>query len=66
MSTALVPIGEMNTYLRRYRAALDRENSNAHRHVFWSRPLQKWIIVRRRGDQAEFEFSDECPCDSDD
>lgn len=63
---ASVPIEQMYTQLHRYRAQLDRGNSNSHRHVYWSRPLQKWIIVRRRGNQAEFEFSDECPCDSDD
>lgn len=64
--TNTVPIAQVNTYLAGYRARLEREYSNNRRHVYFSRPLQKYIVVRRRGNLAELEFLDECPCDSDD
>jgi hypothetical protein len=57
-----VPIADVNAHLRGYQAAIEREYSNNNRHVYFSRPMQKWIIVRRRGNQAELEFTDECPC----
>ena len=63
---ATVPIEDVGAYIKKYRARLEREYSNASRHVYYSRPMRQWIIVRRKGDQAEFEFTSECPCDSDD
>lgn len=63
---AAVPMAQMNEYLRGYRAEYLREYSNAHRHVFYSRPLRKYITVRKRGGKAMFEFTDDCPCGYDD
>ena len=48
-----------------YQAEADRDLSNGKRHVYFSRPMGKWIIVRRRGNQAEFEFKNDCPCSYD-
>jgi len=64
--TSTVPLAQLNDYLRGYRARIQREYSNARRHVFFSNPLQKYIIVRRRGNNAELEFVTECPCGYDD
>lgn len=53
--------------LKGYRARLERDYSNNKRHVYFSRPLQKWIVVRPKGKtQVELEFTDECPCGTDD
>jgi hypothetical protein len=54
----------MYMHLQGYQAQAQPEYSNSRRHVYFSSPLQKWIIVRRRGNKAEFEFSDDCPCDT--
>jgi hypothetical protein len=55
----------MYEHLRGYQAEAEPGISNGKRHVYYSRPMRKWIIVRRRGNQAEFEFKDDCPCDYD-
>ena len=65
-STTPVPIATLNMHLQGYQAELDRELSNNSRHVYFSRPMQKWITVRRKGNQALLEFSDDCPCGYDD
>ena len=59
-------MAQMNEYLRSYRAEYLREYSNSRRHVFYSRPLRKYITVRKRGNSAMFEFTDDCPCGYDD
>lgn len=61
-----VAFEQLQGILSGYRARVQREYSNNRRHVYFSRPLQKYIVVRRRGSMAELEFLDECPCDSDD
>lgn len=55
----------MYKHLQGYQAEADYELSNNRRHVYFSRPMGKWIIVRRKGNQAEFEFKNDCPCDYD-
>jgi len=59
-----VPISDMYMHLQGYQAQAQPEYSNSRRHVYFSAPLQKWIVVRRRGNKAEFEFTDDCPCDT--
>jgi hypothetical protein len=61
-----VAFEQLQGILGGYRARLQSEYSNNRRHVYFSRPLQKYIVVRRRGSMAELEFLDECPCDYDD
>ncbi len=52
----------LHATLRGYRAEIDRDSSNGKKHVYFSRPLQKWITVRRKGTMFELEFTNECPC----
>jgi hypothetical protein len=60
-----VPIRDMHSHLQGYQAEADRDLSNNKRHVYFSRPMNKWIIVRRKGNMAEFEFKNDCPCSYD-
>lgn len=57
-----VPIAQLNEYLRRYQAVLHRDVSNEKAHVYFSRPVGKWIAVLRKGDNAILTFTAECPC----
>ena len=64
MRRSKVPLGELNTHLRGYSARLERDYSNGSRHVYFSGPLDMWIVVRKKGKNAEMEFTKECPCSS--
>lgn len=61
-----VPMNDYHAHLQGYQAEPVREYSNGKRHVYYSRPMGKYIIARRRGNQIELEFTAECPCGSDD
>jgi len=64
-SKVKVPIRDVNLHLQGYQAEIQRDISNNRRHVYFSRPMQKWIVVRRKKNLAEMEFTDDCPCDTD-
>ncbi len=64
MRRSTVPLGDLNTHLRGYGAQLERDYSNGKRHVYFSRSLDQWIVVRKKGKNAELEFTKECPCSS--
>ena len=49
-------------FLRQYRAELHRDVTSSDGHVYFSRPTQKWILVRSRNKKFELGFYDECPC----
>lgn len=66
MQSLTVPLNDVNAHLRGYRAEQLPEYSNNKRHVYYVRHLNKYITVRRVGDQAELEFTDDCPCTYDD
>ena len=57
-----VPLTQLNDVLRRYQASIQRDVSTEKAHVYFSRPVQKWIAVVRKGDKAILTFTDECPC----
>jgi len=63
---ARVPISDLNAHLQAYQAQPLREYSNAKRHVYFVSHLNQYIIVRRVGNQAELEFTPDCPCSYDD
>ncbi len=60
-----VPLPELNAHLAGMSALHEPAYSNGKRHVYMSRPMQKWIIVRRRGNFAHLEITDDCPCSTD-
>jgi hypothetical protein len=52
----------LNDVLRRYEAKRHPDVSTDKGVVFFSKPLQKWILVQRKGDTAILHFSTDCPC----
>lgn len=57
-----VPMQSLTEVLRRYQAVLHRDVSTDKAHVYFSRPVQRWIAVMRKGDNAILTFTEECPC----
>jgi hypothetical protein len=59
---AMIPLAQLTDTLRSYQAVLHRDVSDVKAHVYYSRPLQQWIAVMRKGDKAILTFTAECPC----
>jgi len=59
---AKVPLAQLHVWLKRYQAERQREYSTELAHVYFSRPMQRWITVLRQGDEAILTFTSECPC----
>lgn len=58
----VVPLNQLQEKLREYRAEFDRNSSTEKGHVYWSRPVGMWILVMRKGPNAEITFHHDCPC----
>lgn len=56
--------GELHAFLQRYHAVLQADSSTEKGHVYWSAPVGQWILVMRKGNQAQVTFhaADDCPC----
>lgn len=56
--------GELDTFLRKYHAEFQKESSSDVGHVYWSAPVGMWILVMKKGDNAQvtFHHKDNCPC----
>lgn len=56
--------GELDTFLRQYQAEFMRESSTEKGHVYWSAPIGMWMLVMKKGDNAQVTFHDKdnCPC----
>jgi hypothetical protein len=61
-TTSKIHINDLNRVLRQYSAERHPDVSTDKGTVFFSRPMQQWILVRRKGDTAILEFSSDCPC----
>lgn len=57
-----IPANQLNAVLKQYSAVLHRDVSTEKAHVYFSKPLQKWIGVVKKGDIVRLTFTDECPC----
>lgn len=57
-----VPFNQASAYLQRYQAEMHRDVSTNKGFVYFSRPMQQWILLQKKGDKAIFEFSSDCPC----
>jgi hypothetical protein len=51
-------------FLKQYRAEYMRESSTEQGHVYWSAPVNQWLLVMRKGNKAivTFHAADDCPC----
>ncbi len=59
---ASVPLDKLHETLRAYQAVLHRDVSTEKGHIYFSSPLQQWILVQRKGENVNLTFSAECPC----
>jgi hypothetical protein len=62
MNRVSVQLGDYHAHIQGYQGEPLPEYSNAKRHVYFSRPLQKYITARRKGAKMELEFTADCPC----
>ncbi len=58
----IVPLSHLQSKLDEYKAEIDRDSSTQKGHVYWSRPISMWMLVMRKGPNAEVTFHHECPC----
>ena len=64
----LIPLSDrgvaLQAFLKQYQAELYRDSSTEKGHVYWSAPVQMWILVMRKGKNAQVTFhrADDCPC----
>jgi hypothetical protein len=56
--------GELHQFLQDYRAEIQRTSSSEKGHVYWSAPAKMWILVMKKGQNAQVTFhaADDCPC----
>lgn len=59
---ATVPLDQLAQYIQRYQAVRHPDVSVQNAHVYFSKPIQKWITVMRSGNNAILTFTDACPC----
>jgi hypothetical protein len=55
---------ELRNFLAQYRAEFARDSSTEKGHVYWSAPVGQWILVMRKGGNAQVTFhaANDCPC----
>ncbi len=55
---------ELYAYLRKYKARIYRDSGGEKGHVYWSDPINMWLLVMKKGDNAQVTFhaADDCPC----
>lgn len=55
---------DLHAFLTRYRAEYMKDSSTEKGHVYWSAPISQWLLVMRKGDNAQITFhhADDCPC----
>jgi hypothetical protein len=61
-SSMTVPVDQFHGTLKQYHAVMHRDVSTDKGHIYYSRPIQKWILAQRKGDKVRLTFHDECPC----
>jgi hypothetical protein len=68
LAKTMIPLAngpaELNAYLKQYQAELYRDSSTEKGLVYWSAPVNMWILVMKKGKRAQVTFhaADDCPC----
>lgn len=68
LSKISIPLGDggaaLHAYLKKYRAEFYNDSSTEKGHVYWSAPVSQWILVMKKGKNAQVTFhaADDCPC----
>jgi hypothetical protein len=52
----------LRNFLAGYRAEFQRDVSSTDGHIYWSKPLRKWMLVRKKGMTVDVTFHNDCPC----
>ena len=54
----------LHDFLGQYKAEYMRDSSTEKGHVYWSAPIQQWLLVLRKGNNAQVTFhpAHDCPC----
>jgi len=64
----LIPLNDggaaLKAFLGQYHAEFMRDSSSEKGHVYWSAPVTQWILVMKKGKNAQVTFhaKDNCPC----
>ncbi len=57
---------EVYAFLRKYQATYYRNSSSARGQVFWSAPINQWLLLMKPPDtdavQITFHAAADCPC----
>lgn len=48
--------------IKRYSMVIQRDVSTEQAHIYFSKPLKKFVTAIRKGESAILTFTDECPC----
>jgi hypothetical protein len=68
LSKKMIPVGDggtaLHTFLDQYQAQYFNDSSTEKGHVYWSEPIGQWILVMKKGKNAQVTFhaADDCPC----
>jgi len=68
LAKKLIPLKDegkaLYAFLNQYQAELKRDSSTEKGHVYWSAPVQMWILVMKKGSDAQITFHapNDCPC----
>lgn len=54
----------LHDFLARYKAEYMHDSSTEKGHVYWSAPINQWLLVMKKGDNAQITFhaANDCPC----
>jgi hypothetical protein len=58
----LVPVSGLHARLRQLGAEYYQARSTQKAHVYYARPLRKWLKVQRDGVNCRVEYWADCPC----
>lgn len=68
LAQKLIPISngpnELHAFLRQYQAQYYDDSSTEKGHVYWSAPINQWLLVMKKKGNARVTFhaADDCPC----
>lgn len=61
-SAETVAVSGLHARLRQLGAEYYQERSTSKAHVYYARPLRRWLKVMRRGESCRIEYWADCPC----
>ena len=68
LSKKMFPVNDggaaLHAFLSQYQAQYYPDSSTEKGHVYWSAPVNQWILVMKKRGKAQVTFhaADDCPC----